>query len=92
MPEIRYECWIYLRMAIIRAYPGFDDWFVHHLNNLCITSEYDCDFGWFGKKYNLVSHYEDILDIEERLYKDYDETSIIPEICRRIDGAYIHHN
>lgn len=85
-PEIRYECWTYQRMAIIRAYPEFDDWFVHHLNNLCITSEYDCDFGWFGKKYNLVTHYEDILDIEERLYKDYDETSILPEICRRIDA------
>ena len=86
LPEIRYECWTYQRMAIIRAYPEFDDWFVHHLNNLYVTSEYDCDFGWFGKKYNLVSHYEDILDIEERLYKDYDETSIIPEICRRIDA------
>ena len=72
-------------MAIIRAYPEFDDWFVHHLNNLYITSEYNCDFGWFGKKYNIVGHYEDILDIEEKLYRDYNETSIIPEICKRIN-------
>lgn len=85
-PEIRYECWTYQRMAIIRAYPEFNNWFVHHLNNLYITSEYDCDFGWFGKKYNIVGHYEDILEIDERLYRDYDETSIISEICRRIDA------
>ena len=85
LPEIRYECWTYQRMSIIRAYPEFDAWFVHHLNSLCVTSEYDCDFGWFGKKYNIVSHYEDILEIEEKLYKDYDQLNIIPEICRRID-------
>jgi len=33
-----------------------------------------------------VSHYEDILEIEEKLYKEYDELSIIPEICRRLDA------
>lgn len=86
LPEIRYECWTYQRMAIIRAYPEFDAWFVHHLNSLCITSEYDCDFGWFGMKYNTISHYEDILEFEEKLYKDYDQFNIIPEICRRIDN------
>jgi hypothetical protein len=85
LPEIRYECWTYQRMAIIRAYPEFDAWFVHHLNSLCITSEYDCDFGWFGMKYNTISHYEDILEIEEKLYKDYDQFNIITEICRRVD-------
>lgn len=85
LPEIRYECWTYQRMAIIRAYPEFDAWFVHHLNSLYITSEYDCDFGRFGEKYNIVGDYEDILDIEERLYKDYSELNIIREICNRID-------
>ena len=33
-----------------------------------------------------MSHYEDILEIEENLYKEYDELSIIPEICRRLDA------
>lgn len=85
-PTIRFECWTYQRVAIISAYREFDDWFIHHLNNLYVTSEYDCDFGWFGKKYNQVSHYEDILETQEKLYKAYDCESIIPEICRRIDS------
>lgn len=53
LPEIPYECWTYQRMAILRTCPKFNEWFVHHLNNQCITSEYDCDFGRFDKKCNI---------------------------------------
>lgn len=89
-PIIKYECWTFFRTSIISAYPELEDWFVNHLNDICITSQYDCDFGTNGRKYNIVSHYEQALEFVELTFSSFNEKNIIEKLSGYLnDGLYV---
>ena len=85
-PFIKSECWTFFRVSIIQAYPNVLNWFTEHFDNLTMNNEYECDFGEFGKRYNVMKYYDSILQTNEHTISDLDEDKLIKFIINNIDN------
>ncbi len=57
------------------------------MNDIYITSNFACDFGEHGAKYNIISHYAQALDFKENTFDDLHEETIVDEIRNNIDNG-----
>ncbi len=85
---IKFECWTYFRTSIISAYPELNNWYANHMNDIYITSNFACDFGEHGAKYNTISHYAQALDFKESTFDDLHQETIVDEIRDNIDNGF----
>ena len=82
---IESECWTYHRCAIIQAYPNLMSWFTDHLNCLTMNNKYECDFGDYGKRYNVINYYDSVLTTTEINIEEHDENDMLKFIKHCID-------
>ena len=85
-PKITSECWTYLRSAIIDAYPHLINWYVNHLDILYINDNFDVNYGEYGDKYQVLQHYESVLNSYTRNILDLTYDNIIDFIIEQINN------